>query len=80
LSSIFAETRPQRGRALRDSALAIAQSILMLVRLWRARRRDRRQLAVMSERELQDMGTCRADIADEIGRPFWRDNKKGRLP
>jgi uncharacterized protein YjiS (DUF1127 family) len=29
----------------------------------------------MSERELQDMGVCRADIADEIGRPFWKDMK-----
>jgi uncharacterized protein YjiS (DUF1127 family) len=38
---------------------------------WRARSRVRRQLAVMSERELQDMGTCRAEIADEVGKPFW---------
>jgi uncharacterized protein YjiS (DUF1127 family) len=36
-----------------------------------ARSRVRRQLAVMSERELQDMGTCRAEIADEVGKPFW---------
>jgi uncharacterized protein YjiS (DUF1127 family) len=26
----------------------------------------------MSERELQDVGTCRADIACEIAKPFWR--------
>jgi uncharacterized protein YjiS (DUF1127 family) len=51
----------------------------MLVQLWRERRRVRCQLAVMSERELHDMGICRADIADEIGRPFWREIK-GRLP
>jgi len=25
----------------------------------------------MSERELQDIGTCRAEIADEVGKPFW---------
>jgi len=25
----------------------------------------------MSERELQDMGTCRAEIADEVGKSFW---------
>jgi hypothetical protein len=29
----------------------------------------------MSERELQDMGICRADIADEIGRPFWQGHE-----
>jgi uncharacterized protein YjiS (DUF1127 family) len=64
---------------LQDSTLAIGRSILMLVQLWRERRRVRCQLAVMSERELHDMGICRADIADEIGRPFWREIK-GRLP
>jgi len=25
----------------------------------------------MNERELQDMGTCRAETADEVGKPFW---------
>jgi len=25
----------------------------------------------MSERELQDMGICWAEIADEVGKPFW---------
>jgi uncharacterized protein YjiS (DUF1127 family) len=52
--------------------IAIARSIVMLVRLWRERSLGRRQLAVMSERELHDMGISRADAADEIGRPFWR--------
>jgi uncharacterized protein YjiS (DUF1127 family) len=33
----------------------------------------------MNERELRDMGIYPADIADEIGRPFWRE-MKGRLP
>ena len=46
--------------------------MLMLVRLWRERSRVRRQLAVMSERELHDIGKCWAEIADEAGKPFWR--------
>jgi uncharacterized protein YjiS (DUF1127 family) len=50
----------------------------MLVATWRERSRVRRQLAVMSDRELHDMGVCRAEVADEIGRPFWRE-MKGRL-
>jgi uncharacterized protein YjiS (DUF1127 family) len=50
----------------------------MTFRSWCERSRVRRQLAVMNERELQDMGICRADIAEEIGRPFWRE-MKGRL-
>jgi uncharacterized protein YjiS (DUF1127 family) len=51
----------------------------MLVATWRERSRVRRQLAVMSDRELHDMGVCRAEVADEISRPFWRE-MKGRLP
>ena len=50
----------------------------MLVTTWREHRRDWRQLAVMSDRELHEMGVCRAEVADEIGRPFWRE-MKGRL-
>jgi uncharacterized protein YjiS (DUF1127 family) len=45
----------------------------MLVLTWRERARARRQLALLSERELNDVGLCRADVADEIGRPFWRE-------
>jgi uncharacterized protein YjiS (DUF1127 family) len=26
----------------------------------------------MTERELQDVGICRSDIACEIAKPFWR--------
>jgi len=51
---------------------------MALVRVWRERRRARRQLAAMSDRELHDIGVCRAEMADEIGRPFWR-TMKGRL-
>jgi uncharacterized protein YjiS (DUF1127 family) len=46
--------------------------MLMLVGLWRERRRVRRQLAAMNERELQDIGICWSEIAEEIGKPFWR--------
>lgn len=66
-------------RPLHYSALAIVRSIPMLVAAWRERSRVRRQLAVMNDRELHDIGVCRAEVADEIGRPFWRE-MKGRLP
>jgi uncharacterized protein YjiS (DUF1127 family) len=47
----------------------------MLIATWRGRSRMRRQLAAMSDRELHDIGVCRAEVADEIGRPFWREMK-----
>jgi uncharacterized protein YjiS (DUF1127 family) len=50
---------------------ADAREVVALVRGWRARDRMRRQLAAMTERELQDVGTCRSDIANELDKPFW---------
>ncbi|WP_420831387.1 DUF1127 domain-containing protein [Bradyrhizobium acaciae] len=42
---------------------------------WREDRRSWRQLAAMSERELQDIGVCRADIchrrSDDGRRSYW---------
>jgi uncharacterized protein YjiS (DUF1127 family) len=49
-----------------------SSKVFALARVWRERQRIRRQLADMSERELQDVGTCRSDIACEIAKPFWR--------
>jgi uncharacterized protein YjiS (DUF1127 family) len=75
LSSVRAEGKPGHGpqsRQLSSSTFAFIEGILARVRTWRARSCVRRQLAVMSERELQDMGTCWAEIADEVGKPFWR--------
>ncbi|WP_143279023.1 DUF1127 domain-containing protein [Bradyrhizobium sp. C9] len=45
------------------------------IRQWRDNRRAWRQLAVMSERELQDISVCRVDIAHhgrcDNGRLYW---------
>jgi uncharacterized protein YjiS (DUF1127 family) len=64
--------RRRRSRNLRRSTLAGIGGIVTRVRLWRNRSRIRRQLAVMSARELQDMATCWSEISDEVGKPFWR--------
>jgi uncharacterized protein YjiS (DUF1127 family) len=72
LASVGAEGRSRRGWSLWDTALAVRRSILTLVRAWRERYRVRLQLAAMTERELHDVGSCQSDIANEIGKPFWR--------
>ncbi|MCP4616233.1 MAG: DUF1127 domain-containing protein [Bradyrhizobium sp.] len=51
----------------------------MLVTVWRENMRDRHRLAVMGDRELQDIGLSRTEVADEIRRSFWRE-MNGRLP
>ena len=65
------DDRPQPSRNPAGSAFAIGR-LFALAHVWRERQRIRRQLAVMSERELQDIGTCRSEIACEIANPFWR--------
>ncbi len=62
--------RPSRKPA--ETGFAIIEGLSALASVWRGRQRTRRQLALMSERELQDAGTCRSEIACEIAKPFWR--------
>jgi len=59
-------------RALPGSTSPFIADMIALVRVWRERRRARRQLSVMSVRELEDIGLCRGEITHEIGKPFWR--------
>ncbi len=48
------------------------RNALEIARTWRKRVRDRRELAAMSERQLNDMGMSWAEIAFEIEKPFWQ--------
>lgn len=43
-----------------------------LLRLWRARIREREGLAAMTERDLRDARLSRADVQEELAKPFWR--------
>jgi uncharacterized protein YjiS (DUF1127 family) len=63
-----------RDRHVPPPSLIVGAALhaLATVRIWRARARCRRELAARSHYELQDMGVCRADIADEVSKPFWR--------
>ena len=47
--------------------------MLMLVAAWQENVRDQRRLAAMGDRELQDIGVSRTEVADEISRSFWRE-------
>jgi uncharacterized protein (TIGR00369 family) len=75
LSRVCADNSHGRRRQSQNPggfAFAVFEVILAFIRVWREHRRSRCQLAAMSERELQDMGICRSEIAYEIGKPFWR--------
>ena len=71
----YTESRKQfhrQPRTLMTSLVVLVRNILAIVQIWRARARFRRELAALSERELQDMGTCWSSIAYEVSKPFWR--------
>jgi uncharacterized protein YjiS (DUF1127 family) len=55
-----------------SSLVVRVRNIRPAVQIWRARAHSRRELAARSDRELRDMGTCWASIADEVSKPFWR--------
>jgi uncharacterized protein YjiS (DUF1127 family) len=43
-----------------------------LLQMWRDRRRQRRELAQWTDRDLHDVGLSWSDIANEAEKPFWR--------
>lgn len=43
---------------------------------WHELARQRRLLAAMSDEALKDIGLSRADVQEEIERPFWIDYMK----
>src|SRR5262249_55371779 len=46
--------------------------VIALVGTWRRRVGGRRELALMSDRSLRDIGITRYDAFQEIRKPFWR--------
>jgi uncharacterized protein YjiS (DUF1127 family) len=46
------------------------------LRLWRRRTRERQELALLSERELRDIGASHADVWHETNQWFWRASRR----
>ena len=49
-----------------------ANEVSKILNVWAARSRDRRQLASLSERMLDDIGLNRAQVAAETEKFFWQ--------
>jgi len=58
---------PQPARAAR-----LIKRAMEPVLVWRARARDRGELARLSDRMLCDIGMTRLDAEREFRKPFWR--------
>ncbi|MBM7059239.1 DUF1127 domain-containing protein [Pseudomonas sp. UL073] len=52
------------------------RALRLQLRRWTELARQRRQLAMLSDYQLKDIGLSRADIMEESDRPFWDDPLK----
>jgi len=64
LGTAAATRRPASGNLMRRT--------LDLIVEWRARGRERRELASLDDRSLRDMGLDRASVWAECEKPWWR--------
>ena len=70
LNSNTLSARLEGGRTGRFPTLW--QAAAARLDLWRRRQRERRELALLSDRDLLDFGATRGDAAAETRKPFWR--------
>ena len=57
----------------RIRAGSIVSRVVDTVLSWRARVRERGELAALDDRMLKDIGLTRGDVYREYHKPFWRD-------
>jgi uncharacterized protein YjiS (DUF1127 family) len=62
-----------RRRAARNRLRAALRRAGAVLREWRRRSRDRRDLAALDARALLDIGLSRADAEFIANKPFWRE-------
>ncbi len=46
--------------------------LLAALLIWRQRARTRRQLALLDDRQLSDIGITTSERLEEVDKPFWR--------
>lgn len=64
--------RPVAGSGVRFSVARLVTRWLGELGQWAQRQRERAALAALDERMLKDIGVSRADVWQEINKPFWR--------
>ncbi|MDH3660735.1 MAG: DUF1127 domain-containing protein [Alphaproteobacteria bacterium] len=57
---------------LRPSIRSLASGIFGRIESWRLRHAQRKSLAMLDDRLLEDDGLSRQDVAEEADKPFWR--------
>jgi len=52
---------------------SLTARLLAALLRWQERNRERHHLRALDDRILRDVGLSRADIEQEVRKPFWRD-------
>ena len=61
------------SRRTRYAPPSVVRRVLLFLREWQRRARDRSQLAQLDDRMLRDIGLTRADAEFLSNKPFWRE-------
>jgi uncharacterized protein YjiS (DUF1127 family) len=60
------------GATLLGALLVVPLFALQLIAFWLDLARQRRALGRLDDRLLKDIGVSRADVEQEVAKPFWR--------
>jgi uncharacterized protein YjiS (DUF1127 family) len=63
--------RPTRAKADRGLATRLFDRVFT----WLERARQRRHLGELDDRLLRDIGLSRAEVENEVSRPFWQTDR-----
>lgn len=63
-----------KASAHKGTTVSLWKRVVQRFLRWQELARQRRELASMSDEALKDIGLSRADILEEIERPFWMDD------
>ncbi len=75
MSQTFTETQVEQSRLPHAPLTTLVGKVLRTVTLlnvWEKRLAERQHLAGMDERMMRDIGLDRADLRQEIAKPFWK--------
>ncbi len=73
LGFVAASYQVHKASVQKSAAAPLWKRAIQRVLHWHELARQRRELATMSDEALKDIGLTRADIQQEVERPFWMD-------
>lgn len=56
-----------------DEMIGVGANVMRVLKTWRERREQRREMARLSDRMLADIGLSRLEATREATKPFWQE-------